>query len=147
MKKVSMPLRMSVYIFLVAVLVNATVATAHILADTDYTFSSVINAFLFTMEMSAWLFVPTCVIIFIIASMYKKANRAHIFWALFFTGIGVTVIFYSLFREVFARYSSSPEVFAAIATFSILVSVSAQFDRFMNYHDIPPQEEVREFLQ
>lgn len=139
-----MPLRISIYIFLVAVLVFATVATAHILADTDYTIDSIIRAFLFTMEMSAWLFVPSCVAIYLIAAMYKKANRTHLFWAFFFTSIGITVLFYSIFREVFARYASSPEVFASIATFAILVSVSAQFDRFMNYHSIPVKEEMLE---
>jgi len=62
-----------------------------------------------------------------------------------FCGIGVTVLFYSIFREVFARYSSSPEIFAAIATFSILVSTSSQYDHFMNYLKISEKEEMREF--
>ncbi|MFZ1801094.1 MAG: hypothetical protein WAU24_14595 [Chitinophagaceae bacterium] len=145
MKRLSMPLRISVYIFLISVFVNATVSTAHILADTDYTIANIFKTFLFTLEMSAWLFVPTSIIIFLIASFYKKFNRAGLFWLILFGGIGVTVLFYSIFREVFARYSSSPEIFAAIATFSILVSTTSQYDHFMNYLKIPEKEEMREF--
>lgn len=140
-----MPLRISIYIFLVATFVNATVSSAHILADTDYTFEKVLKTFLFTLEMSAWLFVPTCVVIFIFASLYKKIHRAGIFWLMLFGGIGITVLFYSIFREVFANYSSSPEIFAAIATFSILVSVTAQYDFFIHYQQIPKENEMREF--
>lgn len=144
MKKLSMPLRISIYIFLVAVLVNATVATAHILADTDYTIPIILKTFWFTLEMSAWLFVPTSIFIFIIASFYKKTHRTALFWLMLFGGIGVTVLLYSIFRDVFAQYSPTPEIFASIATFAILVSVTAQYNLFLHYLDIPAEEEKRE---
>lgn len=144
MKKLSMPLRISIYIFLVAVLVNATVATAHILANTDYTLSIVSKTFWFTLEMSACLFVPTSIFIFLVASFYKKTHRTALFWLMLFGGIGVTVLFYTIFRDVFAKYSPTPEIFAAIATFAILVSVSAQYNLFLHYLDITEDEEKRE---
>lgn len=134
MKK-NMPLQFAVRTFFIAVIVNSIVSAAHILTDTGFSFSDIVYTFIFSLEMSALLFVPVSIVVFILAGFYRKAHREKLYWLIIGSGIAVTVIIYSLFRELFAGYSESPEIFAAIATFSILVSLSSQYPFFMDFND------------
>jgi len=131
----SMPLKFALITFLIAVIVNSIVMAAHILADTDFSFMDIVSTFLFSLQMSALLFVPVCIVVFILACFYKKSHREKLYWLILGSGIAVTVVIYSLFRELFANYSTSPEIFAAIATFSILVSISSLYPLFMDFDD------------
>ncbi len=132
MNKLSIPLQFIIKTFLIAVFVNAIVSTAHILTDKDFSYLESIQIGLFTLAKSFIFFAPVYVLLFLVIGLFKRGSREQTFWIIILTGIITVVAIFTLYNQVFVKYSNSPETFAAIAAFSILVSLSSQYDLFMN---------------
>jgi hypothetical protein len=56
-------------------------------------------------------------------------GREKTFWLLMIAGITITVIAYTIFKEIFYKYAE-PQYIASIAAFSIMVSLSSQYQLF-----------------
>ncbi|NNV55766.1 hypothetical protein [Limnovirga soli] len=130
----SIPVLFTVRTVFIAIFVNTIVCSSHILTDTDYTFTSILQTLGFASSVSALLFVPVAVIVFLLAQLRKKVKPDTLFWVITIIAIAATFVACDVFSDVFADYASKGSatgVFAGIATFSILVSLSAQYPLFI----------------
>lgn len=129
----AMPLQFTIRVFLIATGVNTAVSMAQILHDNTLKRFDSLWAAAFLLVASAAFFAVISAFIFLLASMHARINRERLFWLIMLAGLIVTVTIFTLFREVFARYEGTPEMFAAISSFAITVSVSSQYQLFLNY--------------
>ena len=130
LNKISLPLQFVLKIFFIATMVNTIVTSAHILTDKDFTYFRIFHVIMHALSVSALFFATVALLIFLPAAQYMKMNRRKLFWIIMGIGILATVAMFTFFRKVFASEVESPEILAAIATFSILVSISSQYQFF-----------------
>ncbi len=133
LRKLSVPLQLVVKIFLIAFSVNAIVTTFHLVHNKDFSFFIIFQIFFYSLGISALFFTPVCLVFFLLASR-STTKRGKIFWIILWVGIVLTFLIYTIFRDVFLKYTNSPETLATIALFSILVSVSSQYEFFVYDH-------------
>lgn len=120
--------------FLIALLVNSIVATTQILHDKDFAFSQEVQIFLLSAGISAIVFAGVCVLLYLICLMTGMGSEKT-FWILMTFGITAATIIALLFKSEFRRYTEKPGYFAAIAAFSIMVSLAAQY-QFFHKNDV-----------
>lgn len=131
-----MPKEFALRSYIIAVIVNGLVSGAHLVNGKGvgdnffYTFDTYIfmaKVYAYCLMVSAIFFAGIYFIIYLMALLYDRMNREKLFWMIFAVGLALTVLVYSLFREVWHIYTSDMETLAAIASFSILVSLSSQY--------------------
>lgn len=141
-KKTSMPREFALKSYIIAVIVNGLVSGAHLVNGKGvgenffYTFDTYVfmaKVYGYCLMVSTIFFAGIYFIIYLMALLYDRMNREKLFWLIFAVGLSLTVAVYSLFREVWHIYTTDMEVLAAIAAFSILVSLSSQYQLLKDF--------------
>jgi hypothetical protein len=127
-KKLPLIVQFIINCFLIAVFVNTIVSTAHIIKDKNFTLLESIQVFLFTLSTSALFFAAVSILLYLLG-LLGGMGREKTFWLLMIAGITITVIAYTIFKEIFYKYAE-PQYIASIAAFSIMVSLSSQYQLF-----------------
>lgn len=142
LKKAKMPKEFAIRSYILAVIVNGLVSGAHLVNGKGvgenffYTFDTYIfmaKVYGYCLMVSAIFFAGIYFIIYLMALLYDRMSREKLFWMILSVGIALTVLVYSLFREVWHIYTTDMEILAAIASFSILVSLSSQYQLLKSY--------------
>src|SRR5437868_13845960 len=127
-KRLSLTVQFIINCFLIAVLINAVVSTAHIIKDKDLTFFGTLQVFLLMLSTSALFFSAVWILLYLLG-LLAGMGREKTFWFLMVVGITITVIAYRIFKEIFYKYTTSVYI-AGIAAFSIMVSLASQYQLF-----------------
>lgn len=125
----SYPLKFVLRSYIIAVVVNSIVATAQILYDKDFTFSYLLQVFVFMFLFSLALYAIICLLLFII-SAYGGMSREPIFWLLMAVSILIAIAGAILFKKSLHTYAKQPSYIIGIAGFSIMVSLASQYQFF-----------------
>lgn len=122
--------------FLIAVIMNTIVSSAHLLTGKTFSFSGTTQLLLFSLGVYAIFYAIVFFVVYLIANVSAGLEREKSFWLLMLTGVVSTVIVFLAFKHVFDKYTDNPGVLAAIGSFSIMVSLASQYQYFIH-----PQEE------
>ncbi len=115
--------------FSLAVLVNSVVSTTQILHTKHFSLVESIQIFLFTLGMSALFFAAICIVLYLLC-LLAGMGREKTFWLLMIVGITMTIVAYIMFKESFYKYTNESGSIAAIAAFSIMISLASQYQFF-----------------
>jgi hypothetical protein len=126
--KLSLTVQFIINCFLIAVFINAVVSAAHIIKEKGLTFFESVQVFLFTLSTSVLFFAAICLLLYLL-SLFAGMGREKTFWLLMTAGITITVIACRIFKEIFYNYTE-PGYIAAISAFSIMVSLTSQYQFF-----------------
>ncbi|CAN5287348.1 hypothetical protein BH11BAC6_BH11BAC6_18420 [soil metagenome] len=131
-------LRFIVNIFLIAVVVNTAVVSAHILTaykhiDTEREFNTQesFNIILLIAGISIIIFLASVVLVYIFAGLLKQMKRDRSFWMLMIVGVTAAYIAATFFKATFAAYNNETNQICAIAGFSIMVSLAFEYQFFL----------------
>lgn len=128
MKKLSLTTKFLLNSFCTAVLINTIVISAHILTANDYSHLESLNVILSSLTVSAALFAIVCIALALISMVLKKTGKEKRFWVLMLIGIAVTALLFFEADKLYVTYSDEPVMIASISAFSILVSLTAQYE-------------------
>jgi len=128
MKKMPLTAQFLLNSFFTAIAINTIVISAHILTARDFSYSESLNIVLISLGVSAALFAIVCIALSLIATFLKKTGKEKRFWILMVIGIAGTAILFLGFDQLFANYSDEPGIIAPISAFSMLVSLTAQYE-------------------
>ena len=117
--------------FFIAVAFNTIVAVSVIHYNTNNTFALLPQTFIFIAGISIACFLSVCFFILLIAWSNAKKNPEKIFWIIMGFGVIGTGLQFTLLRDLFGKYSDWTEVFSVIAIFSIMVSITSQYQLFI----------------
>src|SRR5215813_10259956 len=115
--------------YLIAVVINSVVSATDILHEKDYTFSYFMQVVFVTTSLSFLFFAIICTFIYLICRI-GGMGREGIFWLLMSISIVASFFLYFEYKAVFHSYTNQPTYIAAIAAFSIMVSLSSQYQFF-----------------
>jgi hypothetical protein len=131
-KKLSSTLQFFAIGFLIAFIINAIVSTAQILYAKDFTFVQTLQIFLFTLAKGALIFSLTYLLLYLLTILLRTFNRGRLFWILLIIGMASVVVAYLSVKKDFIPYTDETGTIVAIAAFSILVSLSSQYQQFIH---------------
>ena len=131
-KKSFLTFKFVLYSFLVALIVNTTVVSAHLLSSREFTFNESLIVIFFSLGISALFFAVVCAGLYFISFIFSNMHREKIFWILMLIGIIVTVTTFMTFDGLFDQYTDKPGTIAAIAAFAIMVSLASQYQFFVD---------------
>jgi len=110
------------------VVINTVVISAHILTANDYDFLDSVSVVFHSLAISAAFFVAVCVALLFTTIILKKTSKEKTFWMLMIVGITVTVLLFMESGRLYAGFNDEPVMIASISAFSILVSLTAQYE-------------------
>lgn len=127
MKKLSLTTKFLLNSFCTAVLINTIVISAHILTAKDYSYSESLNVIFCSLAISVALFAVVCIALALISMVLKHAGKEKRFWILMIIGIVASTVI-AKFVHFFEYFKGQPVTIASISAFSILVSLTAQYE-------------------
>jgi len=125
--------------FIIAVLLNTAVVSAHILTAQEphllvpdgFSFTDSLYIIALTAGLSLIIFAITCVVIYITSMLVSKMKSVNSFWLVMTVGIIVSVIADKFINTPLAKYNDQTNWISMIAAFSILVALSSQYQVFI----------------
>ncbi len=108
----------------IAFIINTITATAHLTYDMDYENSKILTYLLDMIGTSLLLFVPTCLVILLLASMRETLGNYRTFWFIFIMGIAGPLIMFFLFENIFEQYTQHPSTLVTISIFGMLTAIT-----------------------
>jgi hypothetical protein len=138
MKKSILPTLM-IRVFIIAVLLNTTVVSAHILTAVEphllvpegFSFTDSLYIIALTVGLSLVIFAITCAVIYITSLLVSNMKSVNSFWLVVTVGIIVSVVADKLISTPLAKYNDQINWISMIAAFSILVALSSQYQVFI----------------
>jgi hypothetical protein len=138
MKKSILPALM-IRVFIIAVLLNTTVVSAHILTAVEphllvpngFSFTDSLYIIALTVGLSLIIFAITCAVIYFTSLLVSNVNSVSSFWLVVTIGIIVSIVVDKLISTPLAKYNDQTNWISMIAAFSILVALSSQYQVFI----------------
>lgn len=125
--------------FIIAVILNTTVVSAHILTAQEphllvqggFSFTDSLYIIALTTGLGALIFAITCVAIYITSLATIKIKPVNAFWLVMIVGILVSIVADEFINTPLAKYNDQKNWISMIAVFSVLVSLSSQYQAFI----------------
>lgn len=138
MKKSILP-GLTIRVFIIAVLLNTTVVSAHILTAVEphllvpngFSFTDSLYIIALTIGLSFIIFAITCAVIYITSLAVSNMNSVNAFWLVVIIGIIVSIVADKFISTPLAKYNDQTNWISMIAAFSILVALSSQYQVFI----------------
>ncbi len=121
--------------FLVAAACNAVIALTVVHYDTENSFSDLPGNFLFIAAVSLACFFPVCLLIFLVSWFAGKTHPETLFWINMAIALVATTLLFTEAKQFFLEYGEWTNVFTVIGIFSILVSITSQYQLFIGDKD------------
>ena len=135
MHKFSATIRVLIYTFLIAIVINPIVISSHILTERKFDFTTSLNIILLSLGVSIAFFACICVLLFFVSVLFRKKTKGGRYWMMMLFAIIATTLLFIEFDNIFASYNDKPAMIAAISIFSIMVSLSSQYELFIDSED------------
>lgn len=126
--------RFILYTFFVAVFLNTCVTAAHILTATEphllvpeFSFQDSLYIIALTLGLGIAIFAITCTVLYISSMALSNMNKVKQFWILIIIGVIVSIIADHFINIPLAKYNDQTNWIALIAAFSIMVSLSSNY--------------------
>ena len=125
--------------FVIAVILNTTVVSPHILTAQDphllvpegFSFTDSLYIIALTTDLGAIIFAITCAAIYITSIALAKMKPVNSFWLVMIVGIVVSIVADEFINTPLSKYNDQTNWISMIAVFSVLVSLSSQYQAFI----------------
>ena len=123
--------KLFINIFFLSVFLNTGVVAPHILAAREFLFADSLYIIGLTAILSAAIFAITMIVLYIFAMLFSKMKRRRFFWLQMLIGMATAVAADAFINVPLAKYNDQTGWIAVIAAFSVMVSMSYQYQVFI----------------
>jgi hypothetical protein len=123
--------KLFINIFFLSVFLNTGVVSPHILTAREFSFADSLYIIGLTAILSAAIFAITIVVLYVFAMLLSKMKRRRAFWFLMLIGIATAVAADAFINFPLAKYNDQTGWIALIAAFSVMVSMSYEYQVFI----------------
>jgi hypothetical protein len=130
-KKYAATFKLIANIFLISFFLNTAVVVPHILTAREFSFNESINILFLTAGLGIAIFSVVSIVLFIFILLFSKMKRTKAFWLLMIIAIAASIYSDKFINAPLAKYNEQTGWIAMIAAFSVMVSLSFQYQLFL----------------